>query len=209
MSSYLQRLIAQGEGEQLDFKHSISDSYKIAKSIVSFANKSGGSLLVGVDDKARIVGVNEKEEAYMLDLAIKNYCRPSINSSFKKHKTKAGKVVIECIILSGENPPYAAKEKGGKWVSFIRDGDECRKLSTVRYEMLKQLNNVDLNIAFSKHEEKVVNLLKLEPEGLLKNEVIKKLGIDYRLGVSVLANLLRLEVLDEIYFLNKWRYRLK
>lgn len=45
---YILELIEEGEHEMQDFKFSISDSRKIARSISAFANHSGGRLLVGV-----------------------------------------------------------------------------------------------------------------------------------------------------------------
>jgi len=47
------KLIAQGEHQQQDFKYCISDSRKIARSLVAFANTDGGRLLVGVKDNAK------------------------------------------------------------------------------------------------------------------------------------------------------------
>jgi predicted HTH transcriptional regulator len=47
---YVKKLIAKGEHQQLDFKFEISDSRKIAKTLVAFANTNGGVLLIGVKD---------------------------------------------------------------------------------------------------------------------------------------------------------------
>ena len=51
---YILELIEEGEHEMQDFKFSISDSRKIARSISAFANHSGGRLLVGVKDNGNI-----------------------------------------------------------------------------------------------------------------------------------------------------------
>lgn len=69
----LEKLIAKGEGEQLDFKQSISNAKKIAKTLVAFANTTGGKLLIGVNDSGLIVGCEIEEEMYMIDLAITQY----------------------------------------------------------------------------------------------------------------------------------------
>jgi len=42
---YIENLISQGEHQQLDFKFEITDSKKIAKTLVAFANIDGGRLL--------------------------------------------------------------------------------------------------------------------------------------------------------------------
>ena len=45
MESYLKKLIAEGENQQLDFKYCISDSRKIARTLSAFANTDGGRIL--------------------------------------------------------------------------------------------------------------------------------------------------------------------
>lgn len=70
-----------GESENLDFKFAVNDSLKIAKSLVAFANRGGGTLLIGVKDNGSIVGVKTEEEYYMVHLAASYYCRPEIEFS--------------------------------------------------------------------------------------------------------------------------------
>ena len=72
------QLISRGEGEQLDFKKTISSANKIAKTMAAFANHKGGTLLVGVNDNKTISGVKSEDEKYMLDLAASFYCKPEI-----------------------------------------------------------------------------------------------------------------------------------
>ena len=56
---YIQNLIEDGEHEQQDFKYKISDARKIARSISAFANNRGGSLLIGVKDNGKVVGIED------------------------------------------------------------------------------------------------------------------------------------------------------
>jgi predicted HTH transcriptional regulator len=57
LNTYIKNLIKQGEHQQLDFKFEITDSKKIARSLVAFANTDGGKLLIGVKDNGAIAGV--------------------------------------------------------------------------------------------------------------------------------------------------------
>lgn len=50
----LLKLIQQGEHQTQDFKYCISDSRKIARSLVAFANTDGGRLLIRKDDQNRL-----------------------------------------------------------------------------------------------------------------------------------------------------------
>lgn len=55
----LKFIIAQGEGYNLEFKESFSDS--IGKEICAFANSRGGKVLVGVTDDGDIKGANSQQ----------------------------------------------------------------------------------------------------------------------------------------------------
>ena len=58
----IRKLILQGEGTTLDFKKTITNNEKIAKSLVAFANNKGGQLLIGVADDGSIKGVKSEDE---------------------------------------------------------------------------------------------------------------------------------------------------
>ena len=85
---YIKKLISEGEHQQLDFKFEISDSRKIAKTLVAFANTDGGTLLIGVKDNGNIAGIRSDEEYYMVEAAATMYCKPSINCCKPKRNGK-------------------------------------------------------------------------------------------------------------------------
>ncbi|HMT29783.1 MAG TPA: ATP-binding protein [Bacteroidia bacterium] len=80
----LQKLLDQGEDEQLDYKKEVSSEHKIAKTMVSFANHKGGKLLIGVNDNRTIHGISAEEEKFMLEKAAGFFCRPEIEISMKE-----------------------------------------------------------------------------------------------------------------------------
>lgn len=136
-SSRISRLIDQGEGEMLDFKKEISSTHRIAKSIVSFANHHGGTLLVGVNDNGTIAGVKAAEETYMLEQAAFHFCEPPIELEVKEWTLK-GKVVLEVLIAESTiKPHFAIDEQGKKWV-YVRHKDQSLLASKVLVEVLKQ-----------------------------------------------------------------------
>jgi Putative DNA-binding domain/MarR family len=51
------RLVAGGEGRQLELKEGVAADGRIARAICAFANTRGGLVLVGVSDRGRILGV--------------------------------------------------------------------------------------------------------------------------------------------------------
>jgi predicted HTH transcriptional regulator len=123
VSRYIANLIKQGEHQQLDFKHSISDSRKIARSLAAFANTDGGTLLVGVKDNGNISGVNSEEEYYMLEGAAQMYCKPEVKFKVTRWDIN-GKVVLEVVVKPDKKNLYKAQDKNGKWKVFFREKDE-------------------------------------------------------------------------------------
>ena len=57
-ASLLREWMAEGEHEHQDFKFTISDARKIARSVSAFANNGGGRLLIGVKDNGVIAGLS-------------------------------------------------------------------------------------------------------------------------------------------------------
>ena len=82
--SYIKNLILSGENQQLDFKFEISDSRKIAKTLVAFSNTDGGKLLIGVKDNGRIAGIRTDEEFFMVQAAADLYCKPEVSFESKR-----------------------------------------------------------------------------------------------------------------------------
>ncbi|MCS7017532.1 MAG: ATP-binding protein [Cytophagales bacterium] len=74
----LQQLIRGGESVTLEFKQTISHPEKIAKTLVAFANTRGGKLIIGINDRKEIVGIDPEEEKYALLIAASKYCYPAV-----------------------------------------------------------------------------------------------------------------------------------
>ena len=57
---YLEEILKRQEGKTLEFKRDLSSPDGLIRSIVAFANTSGGIVLIGVEDRTRRVsGVND------------------------------------------------------------------------------------------------------------------------------------------------------
>ena len=55
----LLEIIARGEGEEVEFKRSVAG---VAETVCAMANTKGGYILVGIDDRGRVAGVEPEEE---------------------------------------------------------------------------------------------------------------------------------------------------
>ena len=75
----VQRLVARGEGQRVEFKKKVNFPDKIIKEVVAFANSNGGKLILGIDDDGTIAGTRNIEgEIFVLEDAIEKLIMPSL-----------------------------------------------------------------------------------------------------------------------------------
>ena len=186
---HISTLIKRGEDVSLDFKQTVNNYSKIAKSIVSFANTKGGTLLVGVRDNGSIAGVNAEEDKYVLQHAIDFYCKPVPKFTIKEWVAE-GKSVLECKIEAGTEKPYYFKDADKKWWVYVRVNDKCLLASKTTVDFMHQQNsNKPIKIEYGKVEEGILDLLN-KTERLTLKEVSKKLNISYRRASRTMVKLM-------------------
>jgi predicted HTH transcriptional regulator len=164
MSRYIANLIAQGEHQQLDFKHSITDSKRIARSLAAFANTDGGTLLIGVKDNGNISGVNSEEEYYMLEAAAQMYCKPEVQFMVTRWDINK-KVVLEVYVKRDPKILYKAPDKTGKPTVFFRVDDENIAATPLQIKVWKALRYrkpVKLNLTQS--DQSLIDYLKIHKQ---------------------------------------------
>ncbi len=189
MNDRIKRYLIDGEGDMLDYKQEISSAHKIAKTMVSFANHKGGTLLVGVRDNRSIAGIRTEDEKYMLDLAASFYCKPEIILEILEHDI-GGKIVLECIVPEGEIKPYSAKGEDGKWWVYVRNKDKSLLASKVVVDVLRRQASSDGTlIEYGKNEEMLLKYLE-ENERITLNEFKKKVNISRWRASKILVNLI-------------------
>jgi len=121
----LKRWIAEGESEQLDFKTTISAPAKIARNLVAFANCRGGKLVVGVEDKGYLVGVDIEQEKYELEKAATVFCNPAVEWTYRKIEYQGKFAMVVEIPESQNKPHYAVNKKKTAEKLYVRIGDSC------------------------------------------------------------------------------------
>ena len=144
--AHIENLIEQGENQLLDFKFEISDSKKIAKTLVAFANTNGGTLLIGVKDNGEVIGIEREYKVadrgkpnwdgytlfltYKLDLLGTPLAGGSF-TFFQYHIT--GKFVCAIETTPSDKPIFVNDE------FFIRSG--TRAIPLKGYAMQEYINN--------------------------------------------------------------------
>lgn len=192
----LSKLIQQGEHQQQDFKYCISDSRKIARSLVAFANTDGGRLLVGVKDNGRIVGVRSDEEYYMVESAAKMYSKPAIEFTTRQHLVE-GKTVLEVIVEPSSEKPHFARDDEGKWWAYFRKDDENRLANKIMIEVWKCQKSPDgILINYSDAEKCLLDYLG-NSEKISVSKYARMAHLSFRKAELIIINFRSLNILKD------------
>lgn len=196
---YIQQLIEEGEHEHQDFKFSISDARKIARSVSAFANNDGGRLLIGVKDNGNIAGVRNEEDIYVVEQAAQMYCRPAQNVEFTAFKTEGGAIVIRAEIAKASHRPVQAQEPDGSWRTYYRVKDEniAAPDLMVRAWRKKESQKGAL-LSFSEAESALINHLE-ENEMVTIEEFMKIARISRHTAEEIIIKLYAVDVIDFTY----------
>lgn len=120
----LSKWIAEGEHVHQDFKYTVNDPRKIARSISAFANNSGGRLLIGVNDNGIVKGVNSEEDIFVVDSAATIYCEPPCHIEYTSFRERGGFTVVCAEIIGNNSKPYYVIEEHNKLKAYYRVADE-------------------------------------------------------------------------------------
>lgn len=208
MPSHIQKLINEGEHQQLDFKFGVTDSRKIARSLAAFANTDGGRLLLGVKDNGAIAGVRSDEEYYMVEAGASLYCKPEVYFEMKQWEEN-GRDVLEIIIPKSFNGPHAAPDKDGIFRVFVRVGDENYIANGVLKKVwIKQKDPKGVYVEYSLAERTLLAYLEVHHSitlsGFRKLSGYTRQRCEHILADFIVLNIIRMNysATGEFYTLN-------
>lgn len=208
MSTYIKKLIEAGEGQHLDFKFEVNDSRKIARSLVAFANTSGGTLLIGVKDNGAIAGVRSEEEYFMLHAAATMYCKPEIK--FSTHEWNIDKKrVLEITVQHDPDVLFRAMDNDGRWLVYVRVDDHNLLANRVYLQARRRREMKEgVYLAYTEKEKFLLGYLNNNASITLA-KFIKLAGIAKRQAERILANFIALNIIDQVMTENGCFYKLK
>lgn len=205
MSNYIQKLIEEGEHQMLDFKFEISDSKKIARTLVAFANTDGGRLLIGVKDNGSISGIRSEEEKYMIQTAAEMYCQPVVDFEAKEWNVN-GKTVLEVIVPKSKYHKHRAPDHNNLYKVYTRVKDQNILADGILLKIWKYQNNKqNIRVTFSDAEMFLLKYLN-ENEKITIKEFVQKAEINRREAERIIVNftvinMLKYEITEkEVYF---------
>ncbi|HEX3007865.1 MAG TPA: ATP-binding protein [Bacteroidales bacterium] len=194
MKHHIRKLIESGESQTLDFKFEISDSKKIAKTFVAFANTDGGTLLIGVKDNGSIAGVRSEEEYYMIEAASKMYCKPEVPFQTRRWNID-GKTILELNIPKSSQKPHFALTEDKRWMVYIRVNDQNLLANSILLKVWQQKKEEQpVYLEFTKNEKLLLTYLEDAPY-ITISKFCKIAMISRKEAESILVKLISINVL--------------
>ena len=171
----------------LDFKFEISDSKKIARTLVAFANTDGGRLLIGVKDNGNISGIRSEEEKYMIQTAAESFCQPEVKFEAKEWNVN-GKTVLEVIVPKSNYHKHRAPDHNNSYKVYTRVKDQNILADAILLKIWKYQNNKqNIRVTFSDAEMFLLKYLN-ENEKITIKEFVQKAEINRREAERILVN---------------------
>jgi hypothetical protein len=187
VNTHLIKMIREGEHQKQDFKYCITDSKKIARSLVAFANTDGGNLLIGVKDNGNIVGVQSDEEYYMVESAARIHSKPPVAFTTRQWHAE-GKTVLQVTVEPSNAKPHFARDESGKWVAYVRYRDENRMAGKVMVDVWnKQKSAKGIVLRLSEAENFLLMYLR-ENDFITVSAFARKACLPYRQAEKLLAD---------------------
>ncbi len=154
------------ESQNLELKREVNSN--LCKEIIAFANTNGGTIYIGYDDEANLIGIeNAKEELDRISNLISDSIEPNIVFNVSLDIVEEfDKEIIVIKVLKGTQRPYYLKSKGMTSEGvFLRFGATNRKAT--RDEIAKMIMD-DTGVKFedniSKNQKLTFTSLRKEFE---------------------------------------------
>ena len=162
--------ILAGESKNVEFKEDLPvRSIKYMKSVVAFANGTGGKIIFGIADKTReVVGFDKEDVFKRIDAianAVSDSCEPAIIPDITA-QTIDGKTVIVVEVSEGRQRPYYIKVLGREGGVYVRVAGTTRLADEY---MLKELLFEGSNRHFDQVLCTGLNVTDAEIDGLCKS----------------------------------------
>ncbi|HEX5171996.1 MAG TPA: ATP-binding protein, partial [Cyclobacteriaceae bacterium] len=159
----LKRLVAEGEGQTLEFKRKASFPEKIVREMIAFANTSGGVVLIGVDDDGSIPGLKyPEEESHVIHQALKS-CKPALKLRETFISVGHARSILRYDIPESTRKPHYLLQNGSK-NSFVRVADQSITASREVREIAKRSQRMrNIKFHYGDHEQLLMKYLDKNP----------------------------------------------
>lgn len=208
MESTLIELIAEGEHIRQDFKFKIDEQRKIARTLSAFANTEGGRLLIGINDKRKIVGCNPTEQLQLIENAARMFCQPEVKFTSKVWQEDY-RLVLEVYVEESEEKLHKSKDDDGKWHYYIRILDQTTVVNKILERVWNEKKNpTPLPEKLSEDEVLILNII-LKEEPITLSKIYKMANLQLRMVDKMLVFLIRRDLVEMLFEKEGIQYKIK
>ena len=165
----VRKLIRQKENRKLEFKAILPKKENLIKTAISFSNSFGGSLIIGVDDKNKVVGIDENEIVKLeetISNTIYDNCIPNIMPNIYSARIDS-KLLLVVEFYSSSAKPHYIKSLGKLKGTFVRVGSSNR-LATM--DILERLEREKRNISY----DSIIDFGVVYEDGIFDVDIIEE-----------------------------------
>lgn len=111
----------------------------IVKSLVAFSNSFGGKIIIGINDRGKIIGLKDPDDtAKRCYSAITDKVRPDITMNTDiRIEEKDGKALVIIEVNEGDKKPYYIREKGLRAEGvYVREGAVSAPVTEERFQQM-------------------------------------------------------------------------
>lgn len=134
----LERLVAEGEGQQLEFKKKAAHPEKVVRGLIAFANTKGGLLLLGVSDNGTLAGVPYPEEEILAVNKMLQQTLPRLHVHYQTVALSQKKSIVVLDVQPHADRPVFLVNPDGRRETFVRHGAESLKASFEMREIVRR-----------------------------------------------------------------------
>jgi len=134
----LDQLIAQPEGNTLDFKRDLSSLQRVIKTIAAMSNTANGTVIIGVDDDKTVGGLKDPlKDEERLARAIADSIEPLLLVNIKHASRENESVLVVDVPFSPR--PYYLRAEGPDNGVYVREGSTNTKADPATIAELRRL----------------------------------------------------------------------
>ena len=192
----IRRMATTGEGSRIEFKAKANHPDKIARSICSFANSTGGTLLLGVSDAGELNGVRYPDEDIHAIFKYLRTARPFLKCRYSIIPITDKRSVVRFDVSENRRKPVVLKMDKGK--AFIRIADACMQAGPVTSAVLRERSSsTGSMITFGSEEKSILSLFNSN-KPLVSREIIRATGLPEKVVFQKLVSLVSAGILKTI-----------
>lgn len=161
----LKNLVHRGEGSHLEFKRKVAHPDKIVQELIAFANTSGGTMLIGVDDNKSIPGLKyPEEESHAINTILEKQCRPKLVFTEKAIRISEKYFVLQLDIPKSERTPHYFVISADRKEAYVRVDDKCMKASREMREIIRRSRSKNgVKFTYGEKEDQLIKYLIQNP----------------------------------------------